>query len=70
MEIQTQDMSRRNFVKGASALAAAAMATAPVAALADEAAAEAEDPFDKLQEENSVDGGTEAETVNATPAHR
>ncbi len=70
MEIQTQDMSRRNFVKGASALAAAAMTTAPVAALADEAAAEAEDPFDKLQEENSVDGGTEAETVNATPAHR
>ncbi len=71
MEIQTQDMSRRNFVKGASALAAAAMATAPVAALADEAAAEeAEVPFDKLQEENSVDGGTEAETVNATPAHR
>ncbi len=70
MEIQTQDMSRRNFVKGASALAAAAMATAPVAALADEAAAEAEDPFDKLQEENSVDGGTEAETMSATPAHR
>ena len=70
MEIQTQDMSRRNFVKGASALAAAAMATAPVAALADEAAAEAEDPFDELQEENSVDGGTEAETMSATPAHR
>ena len=48
MDVQTQDMSRRNFVKGASALAAAAIAAAPAAALADETAGEAEDPTEEI----------------------
>ena len=69
MEIQTQDMSRRNFVKGASALAAAAMATAPVTALADEAAAEeAEATAEEVPP--AADGETAEQPVSATPSHR
>ena len=65
MDAQRQNVSRRNFVKGATGIAAAAIVAAPAAALADEA--EAESSQDKLQA-NATD--VETEVVSATPANR